>query len=43
MRTMSWIVVALLAVASAGLFAQGTSRAGTGNPISESLRHYPVH
>jgi len=38
MRKMSWIVAAAMAVASAGLLAQGRSRAGTGNPISESLR-----
>ena len=38
MRKMSWIVAAAMAVASAGLLAQGTSRAGTGNPVSESLR-----
>ena len=38
MRNVSLIVVAALAVASAGLLAQGRSRAGTGNPVSESLR-----
>jgi uncharacterized damage-inducible protein DinB len=38
MRKMSWIVAAAMAVASAGLLAQGRSRAGTGNPVSESLR-----
>jgi uncharacterized damage-inducible protein DinB len=38
MRYVSWIVVAALTVASAGVFAQGTSRAGSGNPISQAVR-----
>lgn len=38
MRTMSLVIVAALSVASTALLAQGMSRAGTGNPISQTLR-----
>ena len=38
MRYVSWIVVAAFTTASAEVFAQGTSRAGIGNPISQAVR-----
>jgi uncharacterized damage-inducible protein DinB len=38
MRNVSYLIVAVLAVGSAGMFTQGTSRAGSGNPISQAVR-----